>query len=294
MQNNSENEPLISVCLPTYNRVEKLKRAIKKLQEQTYKNLEIIISDNYSTDNSENICIELGKKDKRIKYFRHTINHGPTANFEFAKKQVTGKYFLWHGDDDYLDNDYIKICVTELEMDSAYILVSGLAAYKKDGYGKITHYGNIIQANSNISVLRVIKYLCNVQDNSIFCGIYKTSILKKSYMPNVLAGDWIWIVEVLLKGKAKVIDTTYVNRSYGNSTSSSYENIINIINAPKWHAKYPLTAISKNFLLFYLKNENILIGVISSIIILLRGIWNQFKIYFKLGIIQKYIIKVFS
>ncbi len=47
MNENNKNQPLVSVCIPTYNRSEKLQRAIKKLEEQTYKNLEIIISDNF-------------------------------------------------------------------------------------------------------------------------------------------------------------------------------------------------------------------------------------------------------
>lgn len=294
MQNNVDTEPLVSVCIPTFNRIEKLKIAIKKLQEQTYSNLEIIVSDNCSTDNTENICKELQKEDCKIKYFRQLNNIGPTANFEFAKKQVTGKYFLWHGDDDYLDKEYIKTCINELEKDSSYILVSGLAAYRYFGKGDITHYGNVIQPNSNNSILRVIKYLWNVQENSIFCGAYRVCELNENYMPNILAGDWIWMSQVLLRGKAKVIDNIYVNRSFADSTSVSYEKIIELIGSPKWHAKYPWLAMSKNFLSFYIKDKNILVGMISFVVIFTKGCWSNFKQYSKLGVVKRFLHKRFS
>ena len=282
------------MCVPTYNRIEKLQVAIKKIQEQTYTNLEIIISDNCSNDNTQIICKELQKEDKRIKYFRHPFNQGPTANFEFVRKQASGKYFLWHGDDDYLDKEYIKACVSELEKAPSYVIASGLGVYKNSEKNEITHYGNVIQLNSNIPIFRVIKYLWNVQDNSIFCGVYRTGELIECHMPNVLAGDWIWMSQVLFKGKAKVIDNIYINRSYGDSTSVSYEKIIQVIGAPKWHAKYHWIAMSNNFASFYINDKNIFIAVISFFVILIKGSWSNFKVYSKLGIVKRYFKKMFA
>lgn len=287
-------EPLVSVCIPTYNRVEKLQVAIKKIQEQTYKNLEIIISDNFSSDNTEASCDKLREEDKRIKYFRHEINQGPTANFEFSRKQATGKYFLWHGDDDYLDNSYIKACVDELEKSSSYVLVSGIAAYRYNNKGAITHYGNIIQLNSSLPMLRFIKYLWFVADNSIFCGVYRADQLTQCHLPNVLAGDWIWLSQVVLQGRAKVINTVLINRSYGDSTSVSYERIIGIINAPKWHARYHWIAIGNNHLSFYFKNNKVVIGIVAFFVIFFKASWSNFKRYSKLGIVKRYFKKMLA
>lgn len=293
MQQNNGKSPLVSVCVPTYNRAEKLSLAIKKIQEQSYGNLEIIISDNCSSDDTQSLCIKLEKEDDRIKYYRHTNNMGPTKNFEFARTKATGKYFMWHGDDDYLDKNYIKMCVDELELNRGYSLVSGLGAYIYNKTGHIDHYGNIIQLNSKYSLFRVVKYLWNVGENSIFCGVYRRSKLETCNMPNVLAGDWIWISQVLLKGKAKVIDNIFVNRSYGDNTSSSYDRIIEIIGAPKWHAKHPWFAMSKNFLSFYLKQKKFLLGIISFFVIFVKGSWFFFKRYSKLSVLKRYLKKIF-
>ena len=287
MKNTNNLQPLVSVCVPTYNRADKLKVAIMNIRAQSYYNVEIIISDNNSSDKTEELCSKLQKEDDRIKYFRQNNNIGPTANFEFVRQQAKGKYFIWHGDDDYLDQNYIEVCVDEFEKNPEYILISGLAAYKKNGLGEITHYGNTIQPNSQFSISRIINYLWKVEDNSIFCGMYKTADVKLAHMPNVLAGDWIWIVQVLQKGKAKVITKIHIYRSYGNSTSESYEKIITILRAPIWHAKYPNIAMSKNIISFY-KNKNIIIGLVGFIILTLKGFWSNFKRCSKLSLLKKW------
>jgi glycosyltransferase involved in cell wall biosynthesis len=238
-------DPLVSVCIPTYNRARKLQRAVDALLASSYKNLEIIISDNASSDDTENICAALAQSDRRVRYFRHSENQGPTANFEYARSQATGKYFLWHGDDDHLDPNYIGACINELENDQSLVLVSGVAAYHR-GDGNITGYGKVIQPSTDSPMLRVIKYIWMVTENSIFCGAYRRAAVEECTMPNCLAGDWIWVVEVLLKGKAKVLPTIYVHRDYGESTSSSLGRIVSTIGAPSWQGKFPALAISTN------------------------------------------------
>lgn len=238
-------DPLVSVCIPTYNRARKLQRAVDALLASSYKNLEIIISDNASSDDTENICAALAQSDRRVRYFRHSENQGPTANFEYARSQATGKYFLWHGDDDHLDPNYIGACINELENDQSLVLVSGVAAYHR-GDGNITGYGKVIQPSSDSPMLRVTKYIWMVTENSIFCGAYRRSAVEECIMPNCLAGDWIWMAEVLLKGKAKVLPTIYVHRDYGDNTSSSLRRIASTIKAPLYHARFPRTAVSLN------------------------------------------------
>lgn len=238
-------QPLVSVCIPTYNRAKKLERAVHALVGGSYKNIEIIISDNASSDETQNICSAFVASDSRVKYFRHAENQGPTKNFEFARDQATGKYFLWHGDDDYLDTDYIRTCVAELEQYPSLVLASGLGAYH-NGDNTLTHYGNVIQSDSDVPFFRVMKYLSLVGDNSIFYGVFRVDLLRGIRMPNCLAGDWAWIGSVLLRGKAKVIPVVYVHRDFEGSTSSSIARIVSVIGAPRWHSRFPWIALSAN------------------------------------------------
>ncbi len=97
-----QEKPLVSVTIATFNRCEKLQKAIESVINQTYKNLEIIIADNHSEDGTEKLCQQYAAKDSRIKYFRHDENLGMTANANFFAKQMTGKYWVGLCDDDCL------------------------------------------------------------------------------------------------------------------------------------------------------------------------------------------------
>jgi glycosyltransferase involved in cell wall biosynthesis len=245
-------EQLVSVCIPTYNRQEKLKRAVTCLKNQKYGNFEILISDNASEDETENFCMLLQSNDTRVKYFRHNINIGPTANFEFVRAKACGKYFLWLADDDWLAPNYISECVSHLESDESLILTSGIAAYHR-GDGTITHYGNIIQLLSRSSFFRIATYLWMVEENSIFCGLYRNELVKPCTFPNILAGDWAWLCNVALRGRARVLPQVYIYREFGDSSSASYERLVKIYGLAPWAARFPGIATALGIFKYLMK-----------------------------------------
>src|SRR2546422_495342 len=81
------NKPLVSIGLPTYNRALTLRRAIESALTQDYPNIELVISDNASTDETEAICLEACRSDGRVKYLRQQNNHGAVTNFREVLKQ---------------------------------------------------------------------------------------------------------------------------------------------------------------------------------------------------------------
>lgn len=103
------HRPFFSIIIPTYNRSEYLKIAIVHLLNQNFHDFEIIISDNYSKDNTKNIVRSF--KNKKIKYYRNKKNIEVIPNIIKALRRANGKYFLLHGDDDYL---YLKNSLKEL------------------------------------------------------------------------------------------------------------------------------------------------------------------------------------
>lgn len=93
--------PLVSVIIPTYNRPEYFKLALESVLNQTYRNIEVIISDNSTNDETENLMQDYLAKDKRIKYFHHK-NFTANDNWNFARKYNNPKaeYVNWLMDDD--------------------------------------------------------------------------------------------------------------------------------------------------------------------------------------------------
>ncbi len=105
-----QNKPLVTIAIPTYNRAgHYLKQAIQSAVNQTYSNIEIIVSDNFSTDNTEMVVKSFN--DSRINYFKHIRNIGYNNNVNFCVKQARGDYLLMLHDDDLIDNDFVDVCL---------------------------------------------------------------------------------------------------------------------------------------------------------------------------------------
>lgn len=94
-------EPLISVYIPTYNRLELLKRAVQSVQNQTYKNFEIIIVDDNSSDGTQDFLVGLAKVDSRIRYFFKDKNSGACVSRNIAINFAQGELITGLDDDDY-------------------------------------------------------------------------------------------------------------------------------------------------------------------------------------------------
>ena len=102
--------PLVTIAIPTYNRADGyLKNAIECALKQTYQNVEVVISDNCSSDNTEEVV--KGFNDPRIRYFRQQANIGANNNFNYCLEKAKGIYFLLFHDDDSIDADFIDICM---------------------------------------------------------------------------------------------------------------------------------------------------------------------------------------
>ena len=100
---------VITVGVASYNRPKLLKRAIQSAVSQTQKNLEILISDNGSSNPEVRAVIdEFSKSDARIRCIFHPDNRGPCFNFRNLLNEAKGKYFIWLADDDYWSPDYLE------------------------------------------------------------------------------------------------------------------------------------------------------------------------------------------
>ncbi len=104
---------LVTIAIPTYNRADNyLKQALSSAVGQTYRNIEIIVSDNCSTDNTESVAKNF--KDSRIRYFRQKENIGSNNNCNFCLEHANGIYFLLFFDDDLIDHNFTEACINAI------------------------------------------------------------------------------------------------------------------------------------------------------------------------------------
>lgn len=108
--------PLVTIGIPVFNGEKHLTHALDSALSQDYPNLEILISDNASTDGTAQICKEYRRRDPRIRYHRNATNLGASGNFHKVLKRATGEYFTWLACDDSLSrHDYISKLTAYLE-----------------------------------------------------------------------------------------------------------------------------------------------------------------------------------
>ena len=114
--------PLVSIGLPTYNGARYIRELLESLVAQDYPNLEILVSDNASTDGTEGIVREVAARDSRVTFERLSANLGAAANFHRVLTAARGTYFMWASDHDLWDPRYVASAVEALEADPGAVL----------------------------------------------------------------------------------------------------------------------------------------------------------------------------
>ena len=107
-------QPLVTIGLPVYNGMPHLRAAVDTLLAQTYPNVEIIISDNASTDGTGEFCRALAEVHPRVKYFRNPQNIGPAANFRRVLERARGELFMWASHDDKWNTTFVAALAATL------------------------------------------------------------------------------------------------------------------------------------------------------------------------------------
>jgi hypothetical protein len=115
-------KPKISVGLPVYNGERFLAEAIESILGQTMSDFELVISDNASTDATEEICRKFARTDKRVSYSRNERNIGANPNFNRVVELSTCEYFKWAAHDDMCAPTYLEKCLERLEADPSSVL----------------------------------------------------------------------------------------------------------------------------------------------------------------------------
>ena len=212
------NQSLVSIGMPVYNGVEYLSSALDSLLNQTYENLEINISDNFSTDGTELICQEYAAKDSRVRYVRQIRNIGATANFNYVLQQASGKFFMWAAHDDRWSPNYVELLHARIANDCALSFVYGKSIFidEKDRVcgRSINNFLSpqwLRNDRRNPDVVNTIAYYLDRSPFKIY-GIYTTETIQKfkfqpflgsaKYADNVLLLQFLAIYEADECGEA--------------------------------------------------------------------------------------------
>lgn len=237
----NENQPLISIGIPTYNGEKRIESTLTAILNQEYPNLEVIISDNCSSDKTESLCKELCKKNKTIHYFRQKENIGIIPNFEFVLSKASGDFFMWVADDDSLELGILRKYVDFLMLHPDYSLVSGEIRYWSDNIIAFDEKNFGIEHDSKDA--RVISYYSKVKHGAIFYGLMPIQIAIAIELKNRMGEDWHAVSKVAYLGKIKMLDCIGYNKRL-NGSSKTLKQYAKIIGASWFSANFPHLQIS--------------------------------------------------
>ena len=114
--------PKVSIAVPTYNCERYVAQSVESLLGQTFGDFELVISDNASTDGTEEICRRYAASDKRVRYVRRTENIGGPGNFRYVFSLCSGQYHKWSTADDYWHPNFLAEAVSALDRNADVVL----------------------------------------------------------------------------------------------------------------------------------------------------------------------------
>jgi glycosyltransferase involved in cell wall biosynthesis len=176
--------PLISIGVPVRNGGTLLHDALQQLVDQSYRNIEILISDNGSTDETGSICENFARMDSRIRLFHQPELLTAFENFRFVAERASGEYFLWAAHDDRRSQNYVEALVSgALDHPGASLVFSRLVMIDRHtGYEDAPLLRHDFAGSIEVPFYkRIVRYL--FLPGIHFYGLYPTRVVL----------DWCWI-----------------------------------------------------------------------------------------------------
>jgi glycosyltransferase involved in cell wall biosynthesis len=221
-----------------FNGSDYLVQALDSVLGQTFKDFELLVQDNASTDDTAEICRTYMKKDSRIKYVRNRDNVGGAENYNLTVKRARGEYFKWVAHDDVCAPNFINRCVEVLDRDPSVILCAGETELINDDGSRVNydsnagcfvtkdgrHVGRIDRphrAESSNPARRYWDILVNTMRTFEIFGVIRTDVLRKTVlMENYYGSDKVLLAELCLRGRMLIVPEVLLYRRCHSNQSS--------------------------------------------------------------------------
>ena len=238
----NESNPLVSIGVPVFNGEKGLAVALDSLIAQDYPNLEIIISDNGSTDSTPKICAEYVRKDHRFRYHRSEKNRGTTWNFNRVFELSSGKYFMYAAHDDTREQFFVSECLSKMEQYPEAAVCHPQVAMFIEGHDKtlcIAHLDSFEGLTGLVDRYR--ENLKHVTSTAMY-GLFRSSAMRKTGMhQRVIASDIVFLQELSIYGIFIQVRKTLFNfmrREKWNTIDQDYFVFFGKKEKPWWYLPF--------------------------------------------------------
>lgn len=174
-------EEKISIVVPVYNVEQYLKKCVESILRQTFSNIEIILVDDGSTDQSGIMCDELSKQDSRIKVI-HQKNLGLSGARNTGIEVAQGRYIAFVDSDDYIAEDCIEAMLKRLLEYNADISVCGIMRFYENEKIMVDDSKSFVSVYSGVQALENNLYQ-RIVDNNAVAKLYKIELFENVRFP---------------------------------------------------------------------------------------------------------------
>lgn len=217
----TNSQPLISIGLPVWNGANFLDQAIQSVLAQTEPDLELIISDNASTDVTEEICRGWLGRDDRVRYFRFSENQGASANHSKVVELARGTYFRWQAHDDLCHPDLVRRCIAEHRSSPHPLALVHPTAELIDDAGRVLGLDPTRLCTAAARpARRVWDCLMQVRYGTPMYGVAELNTLRRTRLfDRFVSSDYVLFLEFALLGEIRQLPDVLCQRRFHASRS---------------------------------------------------------------------------
>jgi len=253
-------KPRVSIGLPVYNGEKYLEEAIDSILAQTYKDFELILSDNASEDHTQEICLKYAEKDQRIRYHRNEKNLGAAPNHNLAFKLAKGEFFKWFGYDDKISPEFLSKCVEVLDKHPDVVLCMPETSLIDEHGQPLGGYEYKADADISDPHKRFQNFVLKNESGNYVYGLMRAdSIAKTAPHGSYPSSDLVFLAELALYGRYYIIPEPLYHRRFhaGQSTKGALQvernrvawfdtSLVSKIVLPKWQCLFGYVSAVKN------------------------------------------------
>jgi len=209
-------KPRVSIGLPVFNAEKYLSQSLDSILAQTYSDFELIISDNASTDRTEEICRAYAARDRRIRYYRNGTNLGAVPNFNRVFELSSAEYFKWSPNDDAIAPDFLSRCVQVLDQSLEVVLCYSRAKIIDEHGLFVVDYDPGPDTSSTKPHERFRNLVLQPEYAVQQMGLIRSNILRKTALYGSFpSSDEVFLADLALLGKFHEIpDRLYLYRRH--------------------------------------------------------------------------------
>lgn len=227
---------LVSICIPTYNSAKYIDLTLESLINQTYQNIEIIVGDNASTDNTKEKVEKYQQKDNRIIYYKNEKNLGYSGNCNKLISLSKGEYVAIYHSDDIYDKTIIEKEIKYLEKNSKLAGVFTLAKLIDKDNKKLSVKGKFIKSQSkNLNIIGLDEFIKNILKKGGNLFVCPTSMIRKNIYEEIggyntslkyIEDQDMWL-RILIKYSMGILNEKLINYRIHKEQVSFYYSDIN-------------------------------------------------------------------